>query len=343
MKKIFKSIAFALILSLMLILIKNEYARLLLSHANYGVQALITGYHNGEYNDGKGVNIYIGSSMFRKGLDINVLNQNVDGVNYILSYNGTRPFQCYEELAYVLQKGVKIRHLYVDLYAFAMTVDPWVEDSRLLMETDFAFKCRLWKDMSRFSDSPIKNFWDMFVTTGNERLLSWPIDYRITNAQFLQGGNLQVEIGGGVDGMIPMSKADRVAQLKKTDYDKILPVVFNKNQESYVKKTISLCKNNNIPITFIETPKYASIMAQDNYAGLMKSYIKLLLKNNVDFYLIEDSKFTCNSEINDEKVAEDVISFDTGNVDYFVDWLHLSSSGREEFTKNFTKALNKTK
>jgi hypothetical protein len=82
-------------------------------------------------------------------------------------------------------------------------------------------------------------------------------------------------------------------------------------------------------------------MAQDNYAGLMKSYIKLLLKNNVDFYLIEDSKFTCNAEINDEKVAEDVISFDTGNVDYFVDWLHLSSSGREEFTKNFTEYRNR--
>ena len=343
MKKIIRSITLALVVAFVLVLIKNEYARFLLSHANFGVSALITRYQEKELDDGNGVNVFIGSSMFRKGLDINELNNNVEGTNYILAYNGTRPFQCYEELEYIIDNNVKVRHLYVDLYAFAMTVDPWIEDSRLLLETDLSFKCKLWKNMSAFAESPVKDFWEMFVTTGNDRLLAWPIDYKLTNAQFINGGNLQFEAGGGVAGMEQLNREDTLKSLKSKSFENISKASFNKDQLWYVKETIKLCKDKNIPLSFIETPKYYSIMTEDQYVSLMKSYIELLNQYDVQMYLVEDSVYTCKSLFDAKKNGRYVISFDTGNLDYYVDWLHLSSNGRTAFTKNLSKAIKESK
>ena len=110
MKKILRAAAVGILLAALLVFLKNEYGRYLLSHASYGMQALITEQQESS-RDAEGVNLFIGSSMFRKGLDIRELEEGMEGDNYILSYNGTRPFQSYEEVLYATEHGVKIRHL----------------------------------------------------------------------------------------------------------------------------------------------------------------------------------------------------------------------------------------
>ncbi len=62
MKKIVKVVVIALAISLMLIAIKNEYARLLMQDASYGMPAVIA--EDREYrNDAldEGVSLFIGS------------------------------------------------------------------------------------------------------------------------------------------------------------------------------------------------------------------------------------------------------------------------------------------
>lgn len=54
---------------------------------------------------GETENLFIGSSMFRQGLDIDVLEERLEGSSYILSYNGNQPALMAMELQYLLEQG----------------------------------------------------------------------------------------------------------------------------------------------------------------------------------------------------------------------------------------------
>ena len=99
MKRVLKTVAVAFIIALILILIKNEYARCLPA-STYGMQAAI----RKERVD----NLFIGSSMFRQGLDIDVLEVELPGSSYILSYNGNQPALMALELQYMLEQGLPL-------------------------------------------------------------------------------------------------------------------------------------------------------------------------------------------------------------------------------------------
>ena len=64
MKKILRAAAVGILLAALLVFLKNEYGRYLLSHASYGMQALITEQQESS-RDAEGVNLFIGSSLFR--------------------------------------------------------------------------------------------------------------------------------------------------------------------------------------------------------------------------------------------------------------------------------------
>ena len=102
MKRVLKTVAVAFIIALILILIKNEYARCLPA-STYGMQAAI----RKERVD----NLFIGSSMFRQGLDIDVLEAELPGSSYILSYNGNQPALMALELQYMLEQGLQEQFL----------------------------------------------------------------------------------------------------------------------------------------------------------------------------------------------------------------------------------------
>ena len=72
-----------LIVIVAIILLKNQYSSLLLQNASYGMPALIKR-QNVE-------NLFLGSSMFRQGIDILELNAAFPDKNYILAYNGNQP------------------------------------------------------------------------------------------------------------------------------------------------------------------------------------------------------------------------------------------------------------
>ena len=117
MKKTMKACILAVCLVLAFLMIKNEYARCLPSGA-YGMQPLI--------KNGKTEHLFIGSSMFRQGLDIHVLEEQLGDSVYLLSYNGNQPILMAMELAYLLEQGVEIGHLYVDLYGYTAASAPWI-------------------------------------------------------------------------------------------------------------------------------------------------------------------------------------------------------------------------
>lgn len=327
MKKVWKGVILAMLLSAIFVVVKNECGRYLMCHANSGVQPLITASKNGRYQDG--INLFAGSSMFRKGLEIHTLESRFGENTYILSYNGTCPFQLYEEVRYAVNKNVIINHLYVDLYAFSLANDPWVEDSRLFLDTDFSFKIELWKCMSAYSDNYLKNLWEMFVTANNDRLWCWPVDYAITNAQFYKGGYLLDDAGNGV------SSATKTPKIPKIEVAQI-----NSCQELYLRKLCALCREENISLTFLETPKYQTTAYSAYYVSLMRAYLDILNEEGVDYILSEDSAKTCAKEVTETENCVAVIAFDSSIPLYYMDEIHLSGEGRRSFSHSLVNAYD---
>lgn len=62
--------------------------------------------------------------MFRQGLSIDVLEEELPGTSYILSYNGNQPALMAMELAYMLEQGLQVTNLYIDLYPYTAAAAP---------------------------------------------------------------------------------------------------------------------------------------------------------------------------------------------------------------------------
>lgn len=94
---------------------------------------------------------------------------------------------------------------------------------------------------------------------------------------------------------------------------------MNSIQEKYLIKLIKLAKENNINLTFIETPKYITVKNNETYQEAMKKYKNIL--DEFDVKYIVNSNETNNS-----------YSFLNDNPEYYFDNIHLSYKGRVAFT-----------
>ncbi len=348
-----------LILALLIILIKNEYARLLLRNANYGLEALVTRSaamettpdhgpdmmtDNAGSKSSDGIRLFIGSSMFRRGLDIQALDEQLEGDNELLTHNGTRPFQTYAEWQYLQKRGVKVKALYVDLYVYSLQVDPWVEDERLFLESDLPFKWQLWQQMKAYSQNPVKDFWTMFVTANNERLLTWFIDYPITNRMFERGGMIMSD---GPEQTLAQTARDMGVTLEEPSAEIAATPDFNgaklnEAQVGYVRALIEDCRERQIPLYFVETPKFASIMRQSEYVELMRAYLEILEDAGAQYYLTEESaKHVLFNQENMNGLAG-ILNFDTEDPELFADWVHLTGHGAGIYSTEFAKAAAAT-
>lgn len=297
MKKLGITIGIALTIALLLILVKDNYENKLLKNANYGLACLI--------NQGSVENLFIGSSMFRQGLDTKELEEN--GLDsFILSYNGNNPTLELWSLKYLLKNKVKIKNLYMDMYAYSLTDEPSISDSKILMEVDLQGKYELYKLLNEKWN--LSDFYNIFINKNTDLLLTWPIYYKLVNATYYKGG-----ITSGKDGISP----ERLIELEMILENK----VDERNKEA-IREIIQICRENNINLTYIETPKSMRIVEDENYQNLMSIYQNILNEQEVKYYLAND--------------IDKEISFDSY---HFLDLIHLSNTGRKKYTKSLAKTL----
>lgn len=310
MKKLFKTSVITIGICFVLLLLKNQYACLLLTNSTYGMPALI--------RQGYVKNLYIGSSMFKQGLDIETLGEDN---NYILSYNGNQPALEFFELKYLLDHGVKVENLYIDMYVYSAWENPKISDEKLFMEVGIPEKFALWNIIKSPQEPSKNNFqalWRIWVNSNNELILTWPISSPIINSQFCKGGSLNRPAN--------ISKAT-LAQLPMPSIEENM----NSSQEFYVKELISLAEKNNINLLFIETPKYESVANDTAYLSAMAQYARLLDKENVTYVLSKNTRQYC--QISDALFY----TFDITEENYYADTMHLSYNGRIAFTDAFLK------
>lgn len=297
MKKLGITLGIALFISFLLILVKDNYENKLLRNANYGLSYLI--------NHGSVENLFIGSSMFRQGLDAKQLEEN--GIDaFILSYNGNNPTLELWSLKYLLKNNVKIENLYIDMYAYSLTDEPSISDSKILMEVDLQGKYELYKLLNEKWN--LSDFYSIFVSKNTELLLAWPIYYKLVNATYYKGS-----ITSGKDGISP----ERLRELEMIEENKV-----DERNKNAIKEIIQICKENHINLTYIETPKSTRIVENENYQNLMSIYKDILNEQEVNYYLANDI---------DKEISPDSY--------HFFDLIHLSNTGREKYTKSLANVI----
>ena len=311
MKKLICVITIAILFLCCVISLKNEWYRKLYKNANYGIEALI--------NKKQVDNLFIGSSMFRQGLDIYAIEKNLGKKSYILAFNGNQPAYEFLELKYLIENGVQINNLYLDLYVYSAAATPKVSDTRLLAQTDTRFKIDIWNLLKSCGEANLSVFWEMFVTANNEALLTFPISHKLTNNLYHKGGNVQKNNGTSFEklGSLQVPKAQ----------DKII----NSLQKEKLLEIIKFCKLYNINLVFIETPKWYKVFEDFDYKALMKEYLLILNENNIIYYLSQKTAESLNLE------NVNCIDFDSYNPELFIDMVHMSSKGREEYSSKLLK------
>ncbi len=305
MKHMGKTLLGILLAVLLLTGIKNEYARFL-PVSSYGMQAAI-GKKSVDH-------LFIGSSMFRQGLSIDVLEEELEGSVYILSYNGNQPAFMAMELEYMLKEGLEVGTLYVDLYPYTAAATPWISDTKILLDTDLGFKIDAWELMAANNDTKFLDFYELFVTANNEQLLTYPIHNRLVSAQFRNGGNILTPGGQTKEHLDSLGMLGGREGIQETQ------------MEGY-KKILELAEDHGIRVCFIETPKYERMYQDADYMGLYEECTK------------EVRKLT-EADVKDTSlILAEELGFDFSEPACFQDLIHLSTEGRTLYTRLLCERL----
>ncbi len=307
MKRVLFSIGSALAIALLLTVLKNEYARLL-PVSTYGMQAAIA--------QGNTEHLFIGSSMFRQGLSIDVLEEELPGNSYILSYNGNQPALMAMELQYMLEEGLSVTNLYIDLYPYTAAADPWISDTKILLDTDLDFKLRAWRLMTESGEASFSDFFEFFVTANNEQLLTYPVNHALVSSQFRNGGTLLFQEGS--------TKEELYALEMLGGRDGL-----NEAQLQGYREIVELAKQYDLNLYFLETPKYERMYQDEDYRELYELCLTEITRLQQSFDGTGSFEIIC---------AED-LDFDCSEAAYFQDLIHLSSAGRKEYTRLLCDAV----
>ena len=301
MKKILTTVAAVLLAVVLVIGLKNQFGSIFAGNT-YGMPAAL--------KQGEVEHLFIGSSMFRQGLDIDVLEKQLDGSVYILSYNGNQPVFMAKELEYMLERGLQIENLYIDFYAYTLTAVPWISDTKMFLDTDVSFKMDAWKTMAEHNDVSLNDFYEMFVTANNEQILMYPVNNAIVSSQFRNGGSLMVPAGQTKEHLntLDLGVRDGLFESQLAGYEKI----------------VELSKDHDINLLFIETPKYEKLLTDTRkgaYTELLDEMVQWAEKKNAPYLLAESFEFDHSDGAN------------------FQDLIHLSGQGRKTYCEMLSQHI----
>lgn len=300
---------------LIIILIKNNYSQYLLKNANFGVPSLL--------QQGEIEYLFIGSSAFRQDIDPHIIENKLDDNFYILTYNGNQPAFEVLQLRYLLNKGLKVKKLYVDMYAYALVRTPWVSDTKQFLEMDISYQWNVWNMIRKNSSASFNEFWQIFVSANNEQLLTWLVTYPMINNRFYKGGNITESIGKSND-VLEQAAIENPGK-------EINPI-----QLSAIEEIIKIANDNDIEIYFVETPKFYTVMQDETYQYIMDIYIGLIENTSAKMILTEET-YNNTKKVKCDKCI--IVPFANEDDYYFIDTVHMSSLGRKKYTEELIKKM----
>lgn len=301
MKKYRNAIAVGLLLAICFLGVKNFIAYKF-PNSSSGMQAAIS--------QGNIEHLFLGSSLFRQGIDIYTAEEMLEGNSFVLSYNGNQPVQMLEELKMLLRSGVEIDNLYVDLYVYSSALRPAISDTKLIWDLDFQGKCKVYGDMATYSEAGLSDFVDFFIASNNQYMIMYPVFNAVMKNEFYKGGNIRETSGSTrevLDNLITPGPREGI----------------NETQAAALLEMIEICREENIQIYFAEVPKYCTLDEADYYIRLRSELENIVAAETI--------------------IKASALSFDNSNPAYYQDLFHLSGEGRRTYTKLLLEAVAEAK
>ena len=300
MKKTIITIISAFVLFLAVIIIKNAYSYKIPNN-DMGIQAVIA-LEDVDY-------LFLGSSSFRKGVNMSKLEKELDGSSFMLTYNGNQPMNAMVELQDIIDAGTKIKTLVYEIEPGMIDRGADLSDKRLLWDIDMDSKLEIWNYLKDREDANFFMFYDYWVSSNMDYMITYPIAHKVISKRYYKGGN------DGLD----VSAAKTESELRALPINEDPGI--DKLQLDSIVNIIKICDDNKIDLIFLEPPKYISMYEDGNFSSKHKEMVDLLESNNVNYYLGDD------------------LGFDNTKAEYYSDLSHMSEAGMEELTKDIINIL----
>ena len=302
MKKTIITITTAFLIVLAVVMLKNCCSYMIPNNA-FGIRYII--------GEGKADYLFVGSSSFRKGIDMMALEKELGENTYALTYNGNQPMNVYVELKQMLEAGTELGTLIYELEPGMVDRGADLSDKRLLWDIDMKSKHEIWQYLKDRDDADFFMFYDYYVSSNMDYLITYPISYPMIAKRYYKGGN------NGDD----LSPAKTKEELDK------LPIKedpgINELQKESLTNIIKMCDDNGIRLIFLEPPKYIRMYSDKNFSDKINELVAFLKDEGAEVIMGED------------------LGFDNTNPDYYADLSHMSGDGMAEFTKDVIAVLKK--
>lgn len=254
--------------------------------------------------------LFIGASSFRKGVDMHMVEENMDSA-FMLTYNGNQPLNMDIELSQIIDSGVIPETLVVEFDPAMISNHADLSDKRLLWDIDMDAKMRLWNHLKEREDADFFMMYDYFVSSNIDYLITYPVSYPLISKRYYLGGN------SGEEYSASKTKEELDAMPIKEDAG------INELQKASILNIIKMCKDNEIRLIFAESPNYITMYSDSNYANKHEILYSLLQEEGIPVYVTED------------------LDFDNKNPEFYSDLTHMSSAGMEEYTPKLINIISK--
>lgn len=254
--------------------------------------------------------IFIGSSQTRQSLNPFILQDSLHSA-YNVAYNGNSlPFINFI-VDFIVTHELKVKKLIIEIYPYRLHTAPTLVDTRLFRDIDYKDKIKLLKLSKPFMST--WDYYDLIMLNGNESIFSYPITGQLTNSFSYRGGYCAKQV--------PEATLEEFNNFNSPYPDSTSFTEINSWHEKAIENIIKTAKNHDINVVFLEPAVPEKIFNSSLYQRIHKVVKNKIITMGYSFYDKEDYLFDCK------------------NPAYFHDPVHLSSKGRDEYTRQIIKII----
>lgn len=300
MKKVLITLAVAFIIITSAILFKNDYS-CEMPIKNRGIRDAI--------NTGDLDVLFIGSSTFRANVDMPMMDEAYDGRVYDISYGGNQLVATVIQYDEIRRRSPHDYGLIVfELGPMMLTQDVALSDSRVIWDLSLEGKTDLWLSMYNSGNTDFSMFYEYFVTSGMDDLITFPITEPFYSTRYYKGAKTDETASPGKE------------WLENEEFDLSYKFYVDEQAEA-VENIIKECKKDGQDFIFVESPCYYRLEEDPVFQEYREEFISILDENGADYILASD------------------VSFDNHDPALFEDMNHMSAEGRRVYTAELIKAL----
>lgn len=268
---------------------------------------------NGVLNESSTIDyLFIGSSHTRMSYDMRLFEKGTNSNSYVVAYNGLSFYYLYPLLKYIVEEtDLDIKHFVIESYVLTASTEPVIQDKNLFLSAPPLLKKELLAASSR-STNPLswKEYYELGISSKNQDLSVSPITEIFLARAYYHGTQQNVGTGSIAE--------DDFNELKSPlEGDGV--TIYSQQREA-LNNILKLCREHKLKVLFVESPVPSRVEADFVYKK-NKILLQKIIKDGGYLYI------------------DGADNYPTGDYKNFLDAGHLSTKGREMFTRKTVKKL----